>query len=342
MKIKANHVTILRIVCLPLPCYLMYGGTWERTVALILFVILGLTDYVDGIMARREGGTPLGRLLDPIADKIFLAVTFVPLVHLNILPIWIVWPVFFREFLVTDLRKFMTGRESELKVTDLAKLKTTLQMTGFGLILFNDTFPDKMVSIGLLVTAFTVSIAAWIFMLLTKRPVDSRIKKGAVWTAVGLAIILPCSAECTNIIYGIVLVGITLLSGWQYIRIGLPICISQGIPSMVSLVASLLLPLTALALVEPLQPCAVLVILILSIEFAVQGLDTWAVQEGFKDISIYKRRFVVPLAFIPFIYGIFTGGDAAFLFFQSAFWLCLLYAVCDFTLRRKLFSEDMF
>jgi CDP-diacylglycerol--glycerol-3-phosphate 3-phosphatidyltransferase len=320
----------------------MYGGAWERTAALALFVVLGLTDYLDGIMARRDGSTPLGRLLDPIADKIFLAVTFVPLLHLGILPVWIVWPIFLREFLVTELRRFMTGRETGLKVTELAKLKTTLQMTGFGLILFNATFPDKGVSIALLLMAIVASGVAWLILRLRRRDVHPRIKKALLWAGIGLVIILPCSAGCTNIIYGIVLVAITLLSGWQYIRTGFPICVGKGARSLLSLAASLLLPLSALALVKPEQPASVLVIVILSLEFAVQGLDMWARQEGFADISGHKRRFIIPVAFLPLLYGMLTGSDTTSLFILAAFVSSLAYAIYDFVLHRKLVFDGMF
>jgi CDP-diacylglycerol--glycerol-3-phosphate 3-phosphatidyltransferase len=237
MKITANQVTLLRIIFLPIPCILMYGDEKERVIALVLFVILGLTDYIDGIMARRDGSTPLGKLLDPIADKIFIAVTFIPLLHLGILPTWIVWPIFLREFLVTELRRFTTGKKTDLKVTDLAKIKTTLQMTGFGLILFNDTFPDKGVSILLLSTAFAASVIAWTVMYMLKRNVDSRIKKAAGLTLLGLVVILPCSARTTNMIYGIIILGLTLWSGWQYVRSGIPELIQKGWNAILSLAA---------------------------------------------------------------------------------------------------------
>lgn len=341
MKLKANHVTLARIVCLPIPCYLMYGGTAERVIALLLFVILGLTDYIDGIMARREGSTPLGKLLDPIADKIFLAVTFIPLVQLDIMSLWIVWPIFFREFLVTELRRFLTGRDSELKVTDLAKLKTTLQMTGFGLILFNVTFPDKLVSISILATAIFVSLAGSLAMIIKRKTVDIRLKKAASLCTLGLVVLLFCTIEVTNIIYGLIILGITFVSGWQYVRIGLPVCLKRGWKSVLSLAVSIAVPLTALLQVDPSLPCSTAVIIILSIEFAVQGFDMWAMQENYPDISKYKKQFVVPAALIMLSYGAFSEMSVQCIFLNITLCLCLTYAMYDFYKRRELFIKGV-
>ena len=75
MKIRANHLTILRIILLPLPYFLIYGDIRARIAALAAFTLIGFTDYLDGLLARRDGSTPLGKLLDPLADKICIAVT---------------------------------------------------------------------------------------------------------------------------------------------------------------------------------------------------------------------------------------------------------------------------
>ena len=76
--ITANQVTLLRIVLLPLGPYLLYGTVNEQWLALLFMTVLGCTDFVDGWLARRYGSTELGRLMDPIADKAFVLVGFLP------------------------------------------------------------------------------------------------------------------------------------------------------------------------------------------------------------------------------------------------------------------------
>ena len=76
MKITANQVTVARILLLPVPCILlMYGSEVWVWASFFLLLFVGATDFVDGMMARRDGVTKLGSLLDPAADKIFIAAT---------------------------------------------------------------------------------------------------------------------------------------------------------------------------------------------------------------------------------------------------------------------------
>jgi hypothetical protein len=72
-------------------------------------------------------------------------------------------------------------------------------------------------------------------------------------------------------------------------------------------------------------------------EFAVQGLDTWAVQEKLKDISAYKRKILLPVALLPLAYGIIAGKDTSCLFIETAAVLIAIYAIYDFTKRKTLF-----
>ena len=188
MKIRANHLTALRIILLPLPYFLLYGGNGARIAALAALTLLGLTDYLDGLLARRDGSTPLGKLLDPIADKIFIAVFMVPLVDLGILPLWIVWPIFFREFLVTELRRFYTASRRQLRVTELAKIKTTLQMIGAGLILITDMFPDKSVLISFLSGALLATLFLSVGLYWRDGHLSTRMQTALILLVLGLAV----------------------------------------------------------------------------------------------------------------------------------------------------------
>ncbi|MBN2719059.1 MAG: CDP-alcohol phosphatidyltransferase family protein [Deltaproteobacteria bacterium] len=142
MKITANMVTVARIVLMPIPGYLLYQGIPELYVALVAIILLGITDWVDGRMARRDGPTVLGGLLDPIADKIFIAVCFIPFAErvlpgteMIVFPVWLLIPMFCRDFLVTSLRTSLSLRDAPMRTSMLAKFKTAIQMTAVGYVL---------------------------------------------------------------------------------------------------------------------------------------------------------------------------------------------------------------
>ncbi len=340
MKIRANHLTTLRIVLLPLPYFLVYGDRGARLVALAIFVLLGLTDYLDGLLARRDGSTPLGRLLDPVADKIFIAVTLIPLVDLGILPLWIVWPIFLREFLVTELRRFLTAAKRQLRVTELSKIKTTLQMIGAGLILITDMFPDKTVTVSFLSGALLATLFLALGLYWRDGHLSNRLQVALSLLTLGLAVGLALRPPQIILTYGLIMLGITLASGSQYVIIGLPECLRQGMPAIGRLVASSMLPLLSLALM-PLGPKEMtgLVVLILALEFGSQGLDMWAAQEGKKDVSWIKIRVLVPLALMPLLFGPifcgFAGTVPIFLIITTC--LCICYAIVDICIHRRLF-----
>ena len=338
MKIRANHLTVLRIILLPFPYFLIYGDNRARIAALIAFTLLGLTDYLDGLLARRDGSTPLGKLLDPIADKIFIAVTLIPLVDLGILPLWIVWPIFLREFLVTEFRRFCAKSKKQLQVTELAKIKTTLQMVGAGLILITDMFPDKTVLIAFLSGALLATLFLAVGLYWRDGHLSTRLQTALGLLVFGLAVGLLLRPPHIIITYGLVMLGITLVSGSQYLIIGLPECLRQGLPALGRLIASLMLPLLSFALM-PLAPkeLSSLVVLIVALEFGSQGLDMVAMQEGEIDISWIKRRILVPVALLSLVLGCvfygFKSAIPAFLWITTG--LCICYTVANIWIYRR-------
>ena len=338
MKIRANHLTVLRIILLPFPYFLIYGDNRARIAALIAFTLLGLTDYLDGLLARRDGSTPLGKLLDPVADKIFIAVTLIPLVDLGILPLWIVWPIFLREFLVTEFRRFCAKSKKQLQVTELAKIKTTLQMVGAGLILITDMFPDKTVLIAFLSGALLATLFLAVGLCWRDGHLSTRLQTALGLLVFGLAVGLLLRPPHIIITYGLVMLGITLVSGSQYLIIGLPECLRQGLPALGRLIASLMLPLLSFALM-PLAPkeLSSLVVLIVALEFGSQGLDMVAMQEGEIDISWIKRRILVPVALLSLVLGCvfygFKSAIPAFLWITTG--LCICYTVANIWIYRR-------
>lgn len=147
MRITANQVTMARIFLLPIPSYmLIYGDAVDWWIAFALFVLLGMTDFVDGLMARKEGPTRLGSLIDPVADKIFMAAIILSVVALEIFPAWVASALLSREFLMTALRSSVAIRQEQIKTSKLAKLKTIIQMGGMGTIFLTLVLPHGIFS----------------------------------------------------------------------------------------------------------------------------------------------------------------------------------------------------
>jgi CDP-diacylglycerol--glycerol-3-phosphate 3-phosphatidyltransferase len=126
----ANRLTISRLV-LTVVFVAMLNLNWPyaRTTAFIIFLIAGLTDFVDGEIARRYGEvTNFGKLMDPLVDKIMMAAAFISLVPMGAIPAWAATTVVGREFLITGLRLMASARGQVLPAERLGKHKTTWQI----------------------------------------------------------------------------------------------------------------------------------------------------------------------------------------------------------------------
>jgi CDP-diacylglycerol--glycerol-3-phosphate 3-phosphatidyltransferase len=219
VKITANMVTILRIVLMPIPVYLLYGEGFDLLLALLIIIILGLTDLLDGIMARREGTTVLGGLLDPIADKIFIAVIYLPLTDRGIIPVWLTAAMFSRDFAVTSLRTMLSLRDAPMRTSMLAKYKTAIQMTGIGyVILFlaykND--PDAFLSWFAISAPIVLPLGLIVYRAITRKKQGPRSATMLALMSLGVVLRLYVGPEntMTFIIYGTGL--LTVVSGFSY------------------------------------------------------------------------------------------------------------------------------
>ena len=126
----ANRVTLSRLV-LTVLFVLALNSSWSyaRTTALLIFLIAGLTDLIDGEIARRYGViTNFGKLMDPLVDKIMVASAFISLVPLKAVPAWAATTVVARDFLITGLRLMATAKGRILPAESLGKQKTSWQM----------------------------------------------------------------------------------------------------------------------------------------------------------------------------------------------------------------------
>jgi len=139
-----NILTIGRIIIVPFFVLAFYlPGFYGDLTACVLFVIASFTDFLDGMLARMMGEeSKLGELLDPIADKIIVATALILLVmsgtikHYEVIAAIIILT---REILISGLREFLARGQIKLPVTNLAKLKTFLQMLAIALLLTGET-----------------------------------------------------------------------------------------------------------------------------------------------------------------------------------------------------------
>ena len=135
-----NLLTFSRIAAIPAIVAAFYlPEPWSDWIPLALFAYAGITDFLDGWLARaQKAQSALGSFLDPIADKLLIATILLMLVALDRIQGWTVLPavvILLREILVSGLREFLAGVRVRVPVSTLAKWKTTLQIIAIGFLL---------------------------------------------------------------------------------------------------------------------------------------------------------------------------------------------------------------
>lgn len=183
-----NLLTLSRIAVIPLIVALfLVDGPLARQVALVVFVLAALTDYLDGKVARRRGEqSAFGRFMDPVADKLLVVTVLVLVVALD--PVSLVTVVaaliiIARELLVSGLREFLATLDvGGVPVSRLAKWKTAAQMAGLGFLVLGHAGPA-----GVPVTEVGEALT-WLAAVLT-------VVTGWSYVRASLAHLLPASAE---------------------------------------------------------------------------------------------------------------------------------------------------
>ena len=141
-----NVLTTLRLLAAPAVAvmFLYFTRPWADWFALVLFVGAAITDYFDGYLARMwKQTTKLGTMLDPIADKAMVVIALMVIVGYSSMSPWLVLPatvILFREVFVSGLREFLGDTAGTLKVTKLAKWKTTAQMVAIAVLFAQGVF----------------------------------------------------------------------------------------------------------------------------------------------------------------------------------------------------------
>jgi cardiolipin synthase len=136
-----NLLTYGRLAAVPLVVALLFWPAeyWMRWTALAIFIAAAITDFFDGYLARAwSQQSSLGRMLDPIADKLLVAATLLVLAADKVIAGWSLWAaivILCREILVSGLREFLAELRVPVPVSTIAKWKTTLQLVAIGFLI---------------------------------------------------------------------------------------------------------------------------------------------------------------------------------------------------------------
>lgn len=141
-----NALTTFRIILAPVIAILIWRETSNAQLifAFILFLFAGITDWLDGYLARKLClQSHLGRILDPIADKVLVACVLLALASHHTKDLLFITPtviIFLREFIISGFREYMSKKGVLINVSLLAKWKTTFQITSIGFIILSMIF----------------------------------------------------------------------------------------------------------------------------------------------------------------------------------------------------------
>lgn len=136
-----NSLTLFRIVLIPVFVIVFYlPWQWSNLLAAVIFLLAGLTDWLDGYLARKlQQSTPFGAFLDPVADKLMVVIALALLIEQQANPLFTVaaMVIIGREILISALREWMAeiGKRSSVAVSYIGKIKTTFQITAIAVLL---------------------------------------------------------------------------------------------------------------------------------------------------------------------------------------------------------------
>jgi len=167
-----NILTLSRIVMIPVFVIIFYlPVSWNYLAACVIFILAAITDGLDGYYARKLGQTSaLGAFLDPVADKLMIAVVLVLLVE-DQPSIWLALPaaiIIGREITISALREWMAelGASSKVAVSGYGKLKTICQMVALGFLIYhNPLFGIPIYTIGMVLLYIASILTLWSMFL---------------------------------------------------------------------------------------------------------------------------------------------------------------------------------
>lgn len=159
-----NRLSLLRVLLVPVCAGLLYlPGEGSRPLALAVFCIAALTDFLDGQIARRKHiVTNFGKFIDPVADKLLVLSTTVALCGLGEFPVWACIALLFRELAVDGLRLVAVEQGKVIAAGKLGKLKTATQLvTLILLLLFPGLYAAEGFPAGKIMVCLSVALTLW-------------------------------------------------------------------------------------------------------------------------------------------------------------------------------------
>ncbi len=152
-----NSLTLTRIFLVPLLVVVLLTkfegrvifGWRKEVVGAAIFALASLTDWLDGYLARRRKQvTPLGQVIDPLADKLLTSAAFLSLVQMNLAPAWMVAIIIGRELAVTGLRNLAYSRGVAMPASPLGKIKMAAQVVAILALILGDVYMPGLLVVG--------------------------------------------------------------------------------------------------------------------------------------------------------------------------------------------------
>jgi cardiolipin synthase len=288
MRVTANQVTTVRLAAMPFLGYLVYCGHQAQVFGVILGTLIGLTDTVDGYLARKHGVTVLGSLLDPVADKVFIVVCYACYADRGGMPWGAAAAILAREMAVTVLRSSLELRGHRLPSSIIAKAKTWVQMIGFAfVVLVPIVGPGRGLAL-----LFAVPLAATLATMAIIGAVARRRVRALEFAAAVLIGFLAAALAGGPVVARGVVIGFVILITWysalDYFSVGLRELArpdAYRVKHWARLVAGAVLPIVALAAIATDRLPTIPIIVLLSIEMARGALDNFAANRRVVDFS---------------------------------------------------------
>jgi CDP-diacylglycerol--glycerol-3-phosphate 3-phosphatidyltransferase len=154
-----NWISLGRILLIPVFMVALLGSVpGGEDLAVVLFAIAAATDSIDGYIARsRSSVSTVGKLLDPLADKLLISAALISLVELDRLSAWVAMVIIAREFAVTGLRLIAASQDMVIAASQWGKVKTTLQVAAIIALILDDP-PHTATTV---LVAFAVAATIW-------------------------------------------------------------------------------------------------------------------------------------------------------------------------------------
>ena len=135
-----NKLSIVRIFLVPLLVAVLVTH-FSTPLALGIFLLAALTDWLDGYIARRSKQiTTLGKLLDPMADKLLISAALISLVEIGLAPAWIVVVIVSREIAITGLRSVAASQGAIIAASKMGKYKTVSEIIAISFLILEESF----------------------------------------------------------------------------------------------------------------------------------------------------------------------------------------------------------